>query len=483
MPRVPSYYYNGHQRQADMCLSEQRTNAAERKNMIQKEIDVKLLDPHPYNPRRNIGNLQELTDSIKKKGIMQNLTVVPAENGRYTVLIGHRRLAASKLAGLTAVPCRIAEGLSMNDQISIMLLENMQREDITPVEQAQGFQMMLDLGDTVDTICKKTGFSASTVKHRLNIAKLDQKEIKRREKAGFQLSITDYIALEKVRDVEKRNEILATAANPTDILGMSIRAAADEKRQANEERIRRALAQAGVKEAPASVRGEHYSGKWEVVREFSLDERHESADYDGVRNILADGGEYWYVRFDHTQAVCLIRMSRKGKELTEQESARNARKAVRKKAADILREAALHRREAIQAIIAGKTGCPEDTEEISRKLRRQLLADGVIFSYGLVTAYLNGIDFVKVTEEDRVRTDSLSDTDLYLILAAENLEGRTTCSADLAFIRSEAARIALVDSVLAQYGFPPDNGEYAKLLDGTSRLYASGGSSKARGSN
>ena len=57
-----------------------------------------------------------------------------------------------------------------------MLLENIQREDLTIQEQAQGFQMMLDLGDTEDQIAEKTGFSKSTVRHRLNIAKLDQEK-------------------------------------------------------------------------------------------------------------------------------------------------------------------------------------------------------------------------------------------------------------------------------------------------------------------
>ena len=60
-----------------------------------------------------------------------------------------------------------------------MLEENIQREDLTVWEQAQGFQMMLDLGETEDTIADKTGFSKTTIKHRLNIAKLDQ-EIKSR---------------------------------------------------------------------------------------------------------------------------------------------------------------------------------------------------------------------------------------------------------------------------------------------------------------
>ena len=79
------------------------------------------------------------------------------------------------------MPCRIAEGLSRKEQLSIMLEENMQRNDLTIWEQAQGFQLMLDLGETEDTIAEKTGFSKKTIKHRLNIAKLDSKTYRRRK--------------------------------------------------------------------------------------------------------------------------------------------------------------------------------------------------------------------------------------------------------------------------------------------------------------
>ena len=71
-------------------------------------IDINLIHPHPDNPREDVGDVSELAESIKHSGIMQNLTVVPYE-GEYRVIIGHRRLAASKLAGLTELPCVVVE--------------------------------------------------------------------------------------------------------------------------------------------------------------------------------------------------------------------------------------------------------------------------------------------------------------------------------------------------------------------------------------
>ena len=114
-------------------------------------LDINKIIPHPKNPRKEIGDIEELTESIRKNGIMQNLTVIPDGSGKYMLLIGHRRHAAAQAAGLKEVPAKIVEGLSEREQVGIMLEENMQRSDLTPIEQAEGFQMMLDLGETEET--------------------------------------------------------------------------------------------------------------------------------------------------------------------------------------------------------------------------------------------------------------------------------------------------------------------------------------------
>lgn len=169
-------------------------------------IDVNLIDPHPDNPRKNVGDVTELADSIKSNGIMQNLNVIPATEGRYLALIGHRRLAASKAAGLEKVPCKVITGLSRSEQVGIMLAENMQRADLTIVEQVEGIQLMLDLGDTVDTVADKTGLSKSTVYRRSKIADYDMETVKKSFEDGA--SLEDYDLLGKVKDPEKRKELV-----------------------------------------------------------------------------------------------------------------------------------------------------------------------------------------------------------------------------------------------------------------------------------
>lgn len=111
------------------------------------------------------------------------------------------------MAGLETVPCIVSD-MDEKEQTSVMLLENIQRSDLTVYEQAQGFQMMLDLGETEDTIAEKTGFSKKTVRHRLNIAKLDSKTLMEKERQdGYQLSLTDLYELEKIKDVKTRDKI------------------------------------------------------------------------------------------------------------------------------------------------------------------------------------------------------------------------------------------------------------------------------------
>lgn len=167
-------------------------------------IEIERLYAHPDNPRKDVGDVTELSDSIKHSGIMQNLTVVPFEDG-YRVVIGHRRLAASKMAGLTQLPCIVSD-MDYKEQIATMFSENMQRVDLTTPEQAQGIQMMLDLGESVKTISDRTGFSESTVRKRAKIAKLPFDKLKQAEERGGTLE--DYIKCCEIEDEGERARLI-----------------------------------------------------------------------------------------------------------------------------------------------------------------------------------------------------------------------------------------------------------------------------------
>jgi ParB family chromosome partitioning protein len=170
-------------------------------------IAIEKLHPHPQNPRKVIGDVTELAESIKANGILQNLTVVPMNDDwtEFTVIIGHRRLAAAKQAGLTELPCAVVE-MSEKEQLSTMLTENMQRSDLTVYEEAKGCQLLLDLGDTVSGIAEKTGFSESKIRRRVKLCELDEEAFK--ESQIRQPTLADYDRLNQIKDIETRNKLL-----------------------------------------------------------------------------------------------------------------------------------------------------------------------------------------------------------------------------------------------------------------------------------
>lgn len=210
-----------------------------------KLINISKLHSHPQNPRKDLGDLTELAESIKASGILQNLTVIPwvssltgvgcddpkqQEEMGYIVVIGHRRLAAAKLAGLTEVPCTISD-MDKKTQIATMLLENMQRSDLTILEQADGFQMMLDLGETVGNISEKTGFSETTIRRRVKLLELDKDKFKKSIERGA--TLMDYAELDKIHDIDIRNSVLDKIGTPNFKweLQQAIQKEASEKRK------------------------------------------------------------------------------------------------------------------------------------------------------------------------------------------------------------------------------------------------------------
>lgn len=167
------------------------------------------MHPHPDNPRKVLGDIDELAESIKASGILQNLTVVPMNDDwtEFTVIIGHRRLAAAKQAGLTELPCAVVE-MTEKEQLSTMLTENMQRSDLTVYEEAKGCQLLLDLGDTVAEVAEKTGFSESKIRRRVKLCELDEEAFK--ESQIRQPTLADYDRLNQIKDIDTRNKLLKT---------------------------------------------------------------------------------------------------------------------------------------------------------------------------------------------------------------------------------------------------------------------------------
>lgn len=134
-------------------------------------VPLQQIGTHPSNPRFDAVADSDMVASVEAQGILTPVTLAPALDGDGYVLIGgHRRLDAATKAGLTQLPAIIREDLVMEaQQVEAMLVENLHRVDLTPVEEAQAYEQLTLFGMDVAAIAEATGRSASTVKSRLKL--------------------------------------------------------------------------------------------------------------------------------------------------------------------------------------------------------------------------------------------------------------------------------------------------------------------------
>jgi ParB family chromosome partitioning protein len=147
--------------------------SGQRPTPIGRLVSVDHIDPNPEQPRVEIGDLSELTSSIRDKGVLEPLLVKPsAATGRWMIIAGERRWRAARAAGLREVPC-IEMDVDDRAVAEIALIENMQRKDLTPWEEADGLAALCErFGYTHEEVAKKVGKSRSTVTEALSIATL-----------------------------------------------------------------------------------------------------------------------------------------------------------------------------------------------------------------------------------------------------------------------------------------------------------------------
>ena len=231
-------------------------------------LKLDSLVPHPQNPRKELGDLTELADSIKAVGVMQNLTVVPEDEewNSFRIVIGHRRAAAAGLAGLEEVPCVVIEHMDEKEQLATMLLENIQRSDLTVIEQAEGFQMMIDIGSSITEISRRTGFGETTIRHRVKLLELDKKLLEEKQP---QMKINDMIYLEKIKDPKRRETVLKLYGGSANFAQRVDQEAQTEAQQEKKEQVIKLLEERGLKEVKEAWK---FDRKGEVdVNDFDED--------------------------------------------------------------------------------------------------------------------------------------------------------------------------------------------------------------------
>lgn len=141
-----------------------------------KEVNLSLIKPNPFQPRKIFiqESLDELSESIKSCGLLQPILVEESLDGGYIIIAGERRYRASILAGLTLIPV-IVKNLSEEDKLEIALVENIQREDLTPIEEAKAYKKLMDsLKLNQEDIAKKVGKKRSTVSNSIRLLNLPE---------------------------------------------------------------------------------------------------------------------------------------------------------------------------------------------------------------------------------------------------------------------------------------------------------------------
>lgn len=274
-------------------------------------IQAEQLEHHPDNPRKEIGDITELAASIGVDGILQNLTVVPQPKNKdkFYIVIGNRRYEAGCAAGLHEFPCVISD-MDYTKQLETMLVENMNRSDLTPYEEAKGFEQLTLAGYSTEEIAEKTGFSKATIKRRINLCQYDKELVVNAFKN--QATFEDFEKLNKLKDKKLRDK----AAEKLGSKNFDWEFSCCMKEQRIAERkliILEALKEANVEDSKNSE-----EKIWEMDRLFTIPI---CANSDNASNMMdkleelknLDDAEYYY-HFDYCGDCTIYKLNKEEKQ-------------------------------------------------------------------------------------------------------------------------------------------------------------------------
>jgi ParB family chromosome partitioning protein len=173
------------------------------------EVAIGRISPNPYQPRKtfNDASIDELARSVREHGIIQPLVVTRTGDDKYTLIAGERRFRAAQKAGLEVVPVVVKETMADSDVLQVALIENIQREDLNPIEEAYAYhQLHEEFSLTQEEISKRVGKERSTVANFLRLLRLPD-PVKKLVASG-QLSMGHARAILAVESAKKQ-ELLA----------------------------------------------------------------------------------------------------------------------------------------------------------------------------------------------------------------------------------------------------------------------------------
>ena len=165
-------------------------------------IDVVEIHPAEDNLRQELGDLSDLA-SVATLGVVEPLLLTPRAAGGYTIVAGHRRHAAAAAAGVARVPATI-RAYTEDERIEVMLVENLQRRDLAPLDEARGYRRLLDLGLSQRAIAGRLGVSQSHVCKRLSLLTLPRSAVDALDYGG--ITVADALELTRLAKYPQRLE-------------------------------------------------------------------------------------------------------------------------------------------------------------------------------------------------------------------------------------------------------------------------------------
>jgi len=438
------------------------------------EIKLEQLKIHPKNVRKEYEGIEELAQSIKENGIMQNLTVVPdpEDPGKYFVVIGNRRLTAARQAGIETAPCVIIEDMSDRDQVTTMLTENMNRKDLKIYEEAAAIQMCFaDFGFGMEEMEQKTGLSKTTINHRLNVAKLNEKVLREKaESEEFQLSLTDLYSLEKVENVKTRNKILKEARDSRDLANKARSAAREELQAKNEKELIALCKKRDIKAAPKEADNEFYSGKWDKVADYSL------TDKVPKQLKVGKGGELFYLTRYGTFYI-IKKAETKKKEPTKQDLEEREKKKNKRELTAKYKAMFEDMGDFVRNILDGKVEPVKETEKLDMLIWNLFMCDSTWIGKNDITQAILGKELYAkdITEEERKTAEEkaakLPILQQKIAVAYWKLKDLNLMEWNNTYSKSAGEKLDRLYDILAMFGFSYSDDESYKIASGEHELY------------
>ena len=345
----------------------------------------------------------------------------------------------------------------------------MQRNDLSIYEQAQSFQMMLDLGETEETISQKTGFGRTTIRHRLNIAKLDKRVMQRIDKdESFQLSFKDLYELEKIKDIKKRNEVLRDSRDSRDLASRAIQAAKQEAMDAVAKKVIELAEKRGIKLA-SDYANHRWDNTYTEVKDISLEEKAPE------RLRIGDDGELFYCREFRTIKI-LKKTPKKAKTPSKAELEQKDREKKIKEIKRSTKEIVSKVTDFVNNLLSGKIEPLKETDELLRTIWEAMLATGTYISESALVSFISGKEKYQVSKEEREATmQIMKNTQISLQMLAllpDSLKGIDLVDWQGYYNQEKAGTFKMVIRALVPYGFSITEEAEKQILDGTHELYA-----------